>query len=328
MRRRRIPEYFMSDRYDKKLKRAFESLYEGNREEYASICSRILEVFEDVMKKGCLTSDTFQKLQLLEAEAGIKDSVIISVDSEEITLLNRWNQTFDQFLLTDYISYIVCLLARDPFFRKEMCGHYDYDGMMKALEKVYSMKENTQENTQEKIVACRDDGVWICSESGVERKIGEADNTILNLGETEGISWITVTGNRLSFSWYDGEEILPARLLKTALVWGYFLNTAYDYRLRLDGGISDLLWADKISRTPIPFNAANMKECIRLVEERIPDGIVSRGENYACILTPVLTEQDLSRDLTDDLFETYGIGREELDHVRIMESEEMSLLFP
>ena len=65
------------------------------------------------------------------------------------------------------------------------------------------------------------------------------------------------------------------------------------------------------------------KWSIRLVEERFPDGIVSRGENYACILTPVLTEQDLSRDLTDDLFETYGIGREDLDHVRIMESEEM-----
>ena len=332
---------------DQKLEEILKTLYEGDKEEFAPLMTMIIEIFSCLLRRGYLTEATLNRVRMYDPEDSRENIIIVSRNNEEVTLLNLDQDCYEHFLLKDLISWLISLLACDPVFREEMQSHYDYGGMMKALNKASSGPEDNtglieryDETCQpgEKTVLLtdwryslvyREDGLWIRDRSMNERKIGDADHTILNSYETEGVSWISVSeDNKLSFHWYDGEKIRPAYLLKCAVIWDYILTHAYDFEAWTGRSLGDVLWLYKISQTPIPFNAEQMREKIRLVEQKIPDGIVNLSDSYTAILAPILTEEDPERDLAEDLLRACNIGKEDLDLTGTFLQERIKLAEP
>ena len=71
-----------------------------------------------------------------------------------------------------------------------------------------------------------------------------------------------------------------------------------------------------------------MREKIRLVEQKIPDGIVNLSDSYTAILAPILTEEDPERDLAEDLLRACNIGKEDLDLIGTFLQERIKLAEP
>lgn len=394
---KRFAEMFMNEKYAKLVEYAFKKLYVG-KGNIAFILEHILNIFERVMDKGYLSFNTFKIFEdLKKTYSG--ESVIISRDSEEITVLNKETDTVDTFYLYDFVFFFVTKVSRDPLFRKEMRGHYDYAGMMNALKKLsnadgatgrrYSfavnavtygshlyvidkkderlrllkikkqvgspldgtkklMELSTPDIFQDRangwvyvnhadgngrrinmytgeiqpvkgriiglsnegeIIVCRNDQLLICNDQNrILTRIGNASDVLLNTHETEGVSWMSVVNDKLSFTWCCRHRFSEAHSLKADFVWKYFLDHAYVFEEDTDNKISIVLWKHNICETPVPFTAKVIQERIRVIEQRLQDGMVRKAGSYINMLLPILMEKDLSKDLTDELFCTYGIN--------------------
>lgn len=144
MMNRRMAEMLMnSDDYGKNLECAFEKMFIGNKEPLVAVFSKIMSVLEHILDKGYLSFHTFREFDGVR-NLFDENHLIISNDSEEITVLNKANDSFDRFHLSDFISWFVSKVSEDPLFRREMSSHYDYVGMIKALEKLSDADGDTR----------------------------------------------------------------------------------------------------------------------------------------------------------------------------------------
>lgn len=399
MNRRMMAEMFMnSDDYAKTLEFAFEKVFIGNKEPLVAVFSKIMNVLESILDKGYLSFHTFKEVDAVKSLFD-GDHIIISNDTEEITVLNKEDDSFDRFYLGDFISWLVSKLSADPLFKSEMSGHYDYAGMMKVLETLsrvdgdtgvrYSSAVNaitygthlyivdeeqgrlrllklkkkpsspmdrptelmelsspnvfqdrrhgwvyandivgdgrridmeTDEihpvygeiiglTNESELIVRRNNNLLLCNhKNDILMRIGNINNVLLNPHETEGVSWMSIVNGKFLFSWHYKNRLTEAHSLKADFVWNYFLEHAYDFGEDIKNKLSSIIWTHKIFRTPTPFTAPVIKDHIRIIEQGIREGLVQKAELYSDMLQPILTENNTSKDLTEDLFCIYDIN--------------------
>lgn len=124
-----------NDHYGQKLEHAFKNIFEGNKLPFKNCCQSMIDVLEASVKKGYLTFKTFTYLKnILIDDHFYEDRKIISSNTDLVTILNIETEESFCFELSDLVSAFVSELSKDPLFQRQLKGHYDYSGIINALE--------------------------------------------------------------------------------------------------------------------------------------------------------------------------------------------------
>jgi hypothetical protein len=148
-------------------------------------------------------------------------------------------------------------------------------------------------------------------------RIGDADDTILNMSETNGVSWISSKNGEMNYHWYFNGNTGVSHSLKSEVIWRYILKNAYDFHSDPDKKMSSTLWRHKCCQTPMPFDIKTIHQTIEQIEKGLIDGEVEKTAEYADIIGPLLNLSENPGDVTDTLMNLYNVRVENIGFTEV-----------